>query len=95
MAPVLDGTHEMRLAGRRWRCAVGRGGIAVKRREGDGVTPLGAWPIRRLLFRADRHPRPIAALEAEPIDPAMGWCDEPDDQSRWRGLLLLLRLLLR
>lgn len=34
-------------------CAIGRGGAcaAADKREGDGKTPLGAWPIRTVLFR--------------------------------------------
>jgi L,D-peptidoglycan transpeptidase YkuD (ErfK/YbiS/YcfS/YnhG family) len=34
-------------------CAIGRGGAlpAVDKREGDGATPLGRWPIRCVLFR--------------------------------------------
>ncbi len=35
-------------------CAIGRSGVcaAADKREGDGCTPLGAWPIRTVLFRS-------------------------------------------
>ncbi|MBN9593130.1 MAG: hypothetical protein J0I02_12975, partial [Alphaproteobacteria bacterium] len=33
------------------RCAIGRGGIGVKGGEGDGVTPVGVFPLRRVLYR--------------------------------------------
>lgn len=62
------------------RCAVGRGGIGVKQREGDGITPAGRWPLRRVLFRADRFdapPRTILPVEA--VEPDDAWCDIPDD----------------
>jgi len=37
-------------------CSVGRGGLveAGDKREGDGATPIGRWPIRGVLLRPDR-----------------------------------------
>src|SRR2546423_14343658 len=62
------------------RCAVGRGGIGVKQREGDGVTPAGRWPLRRVLFRADRlDASPRTLLSVESIEPCDAWCDIPGD----------------
>jgi L,D-peptidoglycan transpeptidase YkuD (ErfK/YbiS/YcfS/YnhG family) len=68
------------LAGRLTRCALGRGGVtpATDKREGDGKSPLGLWPIRRLLWRPDRA-SPETALDAQPISPEDGWCDAPGD----------------
>jgi len=67
--------------GRPFRCALGRAGIvpAEAKREGDGATPAAVLPLRRLLFRADRLPRPTAAVPVEPIAPDDGWCDDPGD----------------
>lgn len=66
--------------GRRWRCAVGRGGMKPDKREGDGATPVGAWPLRRVLYRADRLlAPPPTALAVTAIGPADGWCDAPAD----------------
>ena len=61
------------------RCAVGRGGIAEKLREGDGVTPIGVWPLRRVLYRADRMSAPRCVLPVTPLQPHDGWCEAPDD----------------
>ena len=60
-------------------CAVGRGGIAVKLREGDGITPIGAWPLRAVLYRADRLAAPKTKLGPTPVAPADGWCETPGD----------------
>ena len=65
--------------GRRLRSAIGRGGIVVDKREGDGGTPVGRFPLRRLLFRADRVGTPASGLPAQAIRPDDGWCDAPDD----------------
>jgi L,D-peptidoglycan transpeptidase YkuD (ErfK/YbiS/YcfS/YnhG family) len=63
----------------RFRAALGSGGIGVKRGEGDGITPVGIFPIRRLLFRADRIKLPLTCLPVSAIVPDDGWCDAPDD----------------
>ena len=59
------------------RCALGAGGVRAEKQEGDGATPVGLLPIRRILWRADRGPRPATALPAEPIAQDDGWCDDP------------------
>lgn len=61
------------------RCALGRGGITAAKREGDGATPAGTLPLRRLLYRADRIAPPPGDLPREPIGPNDGWCDAPHD----------------
>lgn len=69
----------LRFRGETLRCALGKGGIrpAEEKSESDGATPAGLLPLRRILWRADRGPRPAAALPAEPIAPEDGWCDDP------------------
>ncbi|MEE8188307.1 MAG: hypothetical protein V3T80_03780, partial [Kiloniellales bacterium] len=43
-------------------CAIGRGGVAADKHEGDGATPAGCWPLRRVLFRPDRLRAPETPL---------------------------------
>ena len=64
------------LPGRRFSCALGRGGIARDKHEGDGVTPAGVWPLRELFYRADRLTPPRSSLSATPIGRDWGWCDD-------------------
>ncbi len=63
------------------RCALGRGGINVKRREGDGITPLGRFPLRQVFYRADKVRQPETSLPVSVIQPQHGWCDMPGDPS--------------
>jgi L,D-peptidoglycan transpeptidase YkuD (ErfK/YbiS/YcfS/YnhG family) len=72
-----EGIAEWR--GRSVRCAVGRGGVATDKREGDGATPAGVLTMRRVLYRPDREPPPATALPCTPIAPEDGWCDDPAD----------------
>lgn len=60
--------------------ALGRGGIKANKREGDGGTPRGSYRLKRLWWRADRHPRPATSLPAQRIGPDDGWCEDPADR---------------
>lgn len=64
------------LRGATWRCALGRGGVRRGKLEGDGATPAGLLPLRRVLYRADRGAAPACAVPVEPIAPNDGWCDD-------------------
>jgi L,D-peptidoglycan transpeptidase YkuD (ErfK/YbiS/YcfS/YnhG family) len=65
------------LGGTVLRAAIGKGGIVAHKEEGDGGTPFGLLPLRRVLYRADRVARPVAQVPVEPIAPNDGWCDDP------------------
>lgn len=66
------------LAGQTYRCAIGKGGVrGVDKQEGDGATPLGLLPIRRVLYRADRLAAPDCNFPIEPIGPNDAWCENP------------------
>ena len=60
--------------------ALGRGGIKANKREGDGSTPRGIFRLKRLWWRADRHPRPPTMLPAQRIASEDGWCEDPSDR---------------
>ncbi len=71
------------IGGLSFPCALGRSGIVPQahKGEGDGATPAGRWPLRRLLYRADRLPPPSTALALAPITVSDGWCDAPHDSA--------------
>lgn len=70
------------------RAALGRGSVRSLKREGDGGTPLGRLPVRLVLYRADRGPRPRTSLPVSPIRPNDGWCDDPADRNYNRRIRL-------
>ena len=65
-------------AGMVFRVALGRGGVRADKQEGDGATPVGLMPLRRVMYRADRIRAPDCAVPTEPIAPEDAWCDESD-----------------
>jgi L,D-peptidoglycan transpeptidase YkuD (ErfK/YbiS/YcfS/YnhG family) len=63
---------------RRFRCALGRSGIVVEKREGDGATPAGTLSLSRVLCRLDRIVQPDTELVLAALQPDDGWCDAPE-----------------
>jgi L,D-peptidoglycan transpeptidase YkuD (ErfK/YbiS/YcfS/YnhG family) len=76
---IVDASGFATWQGARLRCAIGRGRIRQDKREGDGATPVGAWTMRRLLYRADRVAPPETMLPVSVIGRDDGWCDAPQD----------------
>ncbi len=71
-------------------CAIGRGGAcaAEAKREGDGCTPLGRWPIRAVLLRPDKVAPMALRLPWRWIRPSDGWSDDPADPAYNRPVRL-------
>ena len=65
------------LGEKRWRCAVGAGGVREDKVEGDAATPVGEFPLRHIYYRNDRLVLPKVGLPARPISEHDGWCDDP------------------
>lgn len=60
-------------------CTWGRGGIREDKKEGDGATPIGTFPFRKVFYRADRLITPKTCLPLSPLTPQDGWCDDGGD----------------
>ena len=85
---LQNGEAQARWGERQWRCAIGRGGLGEKGGEGDGITPVGRWPLRRVLYRADRLQTPATVLPCQAIEADDGWCDDPADPAYNRPVRL-------
>jgi L,D-peptidoglycan transpeptidase YkuD (ErfK/YbiS/YcfS/YnhG family) len=62
-------------------CAIGRSGAcaAADKREGDGCTPYGTYPLRSVLLRPDRVAAPATGLPWRWLRPDDGWSDAAAD----------------
>jgi L,D-peptidoglycan transpeptidase YkuD (ErfK/YbiS/YcfS/YnhG family) len=74
----------LRLGPHSFPCALGRGGVSARKREGDGRSPLG--PLR--VLRGFHRPRASfdmapcrTRLAMTPASEALGWCDAPGDRN--------------
>jgi len=69
----------LRWSGGSARAAVGREGVSANKREGDGATPAGSYPLVFGLFREDRIRPPASHLPMRPLAPHDAWVDDPAD----------------
>jgi L,D-peptidoglycan transpeptidase YkuD (ErfK/YbiS/YcfS/YnhG family) len=68
--------------------ACGRGGVRPDKREGDGASPLGTFPLLDAYYRADRLAPPSTGLRLAALRPDDGWVDDPADR-RYNRLVSL------
>lgn len=88
---VDTAARTLSFGGRTIPCVIGRGGAcpAGEKREGDGRTPLGCWPIRAALVRPGR-----VTLSPPPLVPWRwvrdndGWSDDAGDPAYNRPVTL-------
>lgn len=74
---IISGSSAvLHFANRHLPAVVGKGGVRTDKYEGDGATPTGLLPLRRILYRSDRLSAPNTSLPCEPITETDGWCDD-------------------
>jgi L,D-peptidoglycan transpeptidase YkuD (ErfK/YbiS/YcfS/YnhG family) len=55
---------------------LGRSGVSAQRTEGDGTTPAGTFPLRRVFYNPERMSAPVSGLPVVSISRDDGWCDD-------------------
>lgn len=71
--------NQLKLNGKTYTCAIGKNGFSKNKSEGDLATPIGEYPLREVLFRADKLSKPETKLPISIIQQNQGWCDAPAD----------------
>jgi len=69
--------HRLVWPGGSARAAAGRGGVRTDKREGDGATPAGTYPLLSAMYRADRLAPPVTELPLTAIRRDHVWIDDP------------------
>ena len=65
------------IAGKSFRCALGKNGITRDKKEGDNATPIGRFPLRCAYYRPDVFSTPPkTGLPLYALTPEDGWCDD-------------------
>lgn len=70
------------VAGRHYSVCLGRGGIVSPhaKRERDGCTPAGQYPLRGIFYNPERIVLPpLLKLPVRVVSPHQGWSDDPED----------------
>ena len=55
--------------------------MAIKKKEGDQITPLGRYKIKYILYRKDRVKKIRSKIKTIAIRKNMGWCDDPKSKN--------------
>ena len=58
------------------KCAIGKKGIGIKKKEGDFITPKGEFKIIKIFYRKDRLSRLKSRLKKISITKDMAWCND-------------------
>ncbi len=83
-APPIDLEYRdgrLRWPGGSARAAVGRAGVTASKKEDDGATPSGTYPLVCGFYRADRMPAPRSGLPMRALSPRDAWVDDPADRN--------------
>ena len=78
---AADTQGTLKLGSFRLKCALGRSGRRVIKREGDGASPIGEWRLVEVLYRADHVLRPRTRLPVRRLWPDSGWCGSIGDRN--------------
>ena len=85
---LVSSSGTLSAQGKNFSCSLGRGGVSHNKQEGDGTTPAGIFPLRKILYRPDRISAPLTRLSCAPIMPSDGWCDDPVHPSYNRPVII-------
>jgi L,D-peptidoglycan transpeptidase YkuD (ErfK/YbiS/YcfS/YnhG family) len=65
---------------KKYKCAVGKGGVKENKKEGDMATPVGCFLIREIFYRKDKMGRLVFPFETKAINKNDAWCDDLNDK---------------
>ena len=72
-----------------FKCAIGKKGLAMDKREGDLKTPVGLFSLGNLFYRKDRVKKPNTKLYCKKINSTMGWCNDVHNKKNYNKLINL------
>ena len=74
---IINKSGYLKYKNLKFRCALGKAGIRVKKKEGDNITPKGTYKIIRIYCRKDRIRQVKSRIKIYKINKKIGWCDDP------------------
>jgi L,D-peptidoglycan transpeptidase YkuD (ErfK/YbiS/YcfS/YnhG family) len=65
----------LRIGHSSFPCILGKNGKTMRKREGDGKSPIGKWQLEQIFYRADKMVRPHSSVRTRNLRADDGWCD--------------------
>jgi L,D-peptidoglycan transpeptidase YkuD (ErfK/YbiS/YcfS/YnhG family) len=78
---IINKSGYLKYKNLKFKCSLGKGGVGVKRKEGDNITPKGTYKIVKIYYRDDRVKKIPLNLKLIKIKKNMGWCDDPNSKN--------------
>jgi L,D-peptidoglycan transpeptidase YkuD (ErfK/YbiS/YcfS/YnhG family) len=73
---IINNSRYLKYKNLKFRCALGKNGIKIKKREGDNITPKGSYKIVKVYYRKDRIKKITSKFKLIEITKIMGWCND-------------------
>ena len=86
MTIFLKNKHTLKIDEFKFKCCIGKKGLAINKKEGDKKTPKGIFSIENLYFRKDRIKKPSTLLKCIKIKKNMGWCNDINFPEKYNKL---------
>ena len=65
---IINKSGYLKYKNLKFKCSLGKGGVGVKRKEGDNITPKGIYRIVNVYYRQDRIRKISSKLKLTPFD---------------------------
>ena len=73
---IINKSGYLKYKDLKFRCALGKAGINIKKKEGDNITPIGTYKISKIYYRKDRIKKLFSKFKLIEIKKNMAWCDD-------------------
>tara|TARA_B100001057_G_scaffold312470_1_gene312507 strand:- start:659 stop:1153 length:495 start_codon:yes stop_codon:yes gene_type:complete len=87
MPIILKNKETLQYKNFYFKCAIGKKGLTLNKKEGDKKTPKGLFGIDKLYFRKDRIKKLNTKIKSIPIRKNMGWCDDITNVRKYNRLI--------
>ena len=77
---VINKSGYLKYKNLKFKCAFGKAGVGVKKREGDNITPKGNFRIIKVFYRKDKIKKLLTKINLIEIKKKMGWCTDPNSK---------------
>ena len=73
---IINKSGYLKYKDLKFRCALGKAGINIKKKEGDNITPIGTYNISKIYYRKDRIKKLFSKFKLIEIKKNMACCDD-------------------
>jgi L,D-peptidoglycan transpeptidase YkuD (ErfK/YbiS/YcfS/YnhG family) len=77
---IINKSGFLKYRDHKFKCALGKAGIGIKKTEGDNITPKGNFKIIKVYYRKDKIKKVHTKLRLIQIKKKMGWCTDPNNK---------------